>query len=131
MTLRPGLAWAIAATATVLAGGAGVRQPATPILLLCAGCTVGSVALSWRDRRVVHRAGFGLSAAAFVTIAFLAARSRGAQARYPALARAAVETRGTTAMAAALDAEIEALTRLAGGALAAPPGRLPALAFLR
>ena len=130
MTFRPGLAWAIAATATVLAAAAWLRQPATPILLLCAGCTVGSVALSWRDRRVVHRAGFGLSAAAFVTIAFLAARSRGAQARYPALARAAVETRGTTAMAAALDAEIEALKRLAVGALDAPAERSRAFAFL-
>src|SRR3990172_9338085 len=130
MTFRPGLAWAIAATATVLAAAAWLRQPATLILLLCAGGTVWSVALSWHDRRVVHRAGFGLSAVAFVTIAFLAARSRGAQARYPALARAAVETRGTTAMAAALDAEIEALKRLAVGALDAPAERSRAFAFL-
>ncbi|MFI5233406.1 MAG: ATP-binding protein [Gemmatimonadales bacterium] len=114
---RPGPWWTVAATATVLSAAIWLRTPAVGTLAACVVTTVFSVVLTVRGDRALNRIGFAVSAVAFVVLVAMAVRESSGLATYPKAARAAVASRGTAAMAAALDAEAAALQRLAVEAL--------------
>ncbi|MFI5310842.1 MAG: sensor histidine kinase [Gemmatimonadales bacterium] len=120
MTSRPGLGWAVAATATLLTAAAWLNTPSVPVLIGAAAAVAVTIVLTWRGGRGWYRVAFVLSAASFVLVAALAERARAGFARDPELARTAVARNGTARMAAALDAETAALQRLAVAALDVP-----------
>jgi two-component system nitrogen regulation sensor histidine kinase NtrY len=114
---RPGLWWAVAATATVLSAALWLRAPGAGTLAACALATALSVTLTLRGRRAWNRVGFAVAAVAFVLVVAIAERQYAGFAANPDVMRTAVAARGTAAMAAALEVETAALQRLAVQAL--------------
>jgi signal transduction histidine kinase len=130
VTQRPGLWWGAAATTTVLGAAAWLRAPSAPTLVLSAAAAITAMVLAWRGRQGRFQYAFGFAALAFALVAGRAEQERGALGGDAQRSGADVQARATAALVAAIEAEGEALQRLAVEALDAPPDAAGAFARL-
>ncbi len=127
---RAGLWWAAAATVSVLGAGLWLRVPSGATLALSSAAIIWCAVHTWLGGRNLYRWAFLISLVGFWTAAIQAERWRSAFDHDPAATRAAVEARGTSALAAALEAETAELQKIARAALDAPADQALAFAHL-